>query len=57
MSDYRVSDLIVEILLNVPEREREIVISEVYHNSYFCWHCGMGSKDHPNDDCYCLRDD
>lgn len=48
---------ILEMLLEIPERDRGEVIAAIKRNGWFCWHCGYGSKESPNIHCQCWNDE
>ena len=50
-------DEILDLLLAVPENLRQNVIEDVQHNPFFCWDCGMGTRERPNQKCQCWNDE
>ena len=50
-------DKVVEILLTLPWSLRKEVCSSVKHNGIFCFSCGWGSREIPNDNCQCWNDE
>ena len=51
------AEKIIDIFLALPWETRSRAISAVQYNDIFCWHCGMGSREHPNPDCQCWNDE
>lgn len=56
-SDWAMADVLVEILLDVHWSRREEIMAIVRSNPFFCTVCGVGSREEPNPNCYCERDD
>lgn len=53
----KLTDKIVDMLLDIPWDRREEVIKAVLYNGVFCPHCGYGERSAPNPDCQCQNDE